>query len=197
MRGILQSLRTYTIRGALAVTPLVLTFLVLKILYQLLDSSIIGQLGQTLGFEIPGPWIGIFILLALLYLVGIITSNVIGRQFFHLIDRISERIPIVKVIYQVGKQLSSSLSPAQNQSFQKVILLEFSGILTPGFVTGVMKEQGTNEDIYKILVPTVPNPITGFVVFVKAAQIIDPKWSVEEGLKVVISGGIIGPERIK
>ncbi|MBL8013140.1 MAG: DUF502 domain-containing protein [Candidatus Omnitrophica bacterium] len=199
MKKVFQSIRTYTLRGALAVTPLVLTFLVLKILYEMLDRSIIGQLGPILGFEVPGPWIGIVVLVVLLYFVGIITSNVIGRQLFHVIDHISIKIPIVKTVYQVGKQLSSSLSPSEKQSFQKVVLLEFfhAGVWTVGFITGVMKERETEEEIYKVLVPTVPNPLSGYIVFVKASQFIDPKWSVEEGIKVVLSGGIIGPERIR
>ncbi len=186
-------------RGALAVTPLILTFLVLRFFYRVLDHSIIGQIDTVYGFKIPGPWVGVIVFIGVLYMIGIIASNVIGRQVFHLIDKISERIPIVKAIYQVGKQLSSSLSPTDKQSFQKVVLLEYfhSGILNIGFVTGVMKDQSTGEEIYKILIPTVPNPITGFIVFAKASQITDPKWSVEDGLKMVISGGIIGPERIR
>ena len=199
MKSVLNSLRTYTVRGALAVTPLVLTFLILRFLYRVLDHSIIGQFDHIFGYTVPGPWIGIVVFIGLLYMVGIITSNVIGRQIFNLIDNISDRIPIVKVIYQVGKQISSSLSPSDKQNFQKVVLLEYfhAGILNIGFVTGVMKDQKTGEDVYKVLIPTVPNPITGFVVFAKASQITDPKWSVEDGIKIVMSGGIIGPERIK
>jgi uncharacterized membrane protein len=80
-----------------------------------------------------------------------------------------------------------------------VVLLEYFhvGILNIGFVTGAMKDRETGEEIYKVLIPTVPNPITGFIVFAKASQIIDPKWSVEDGLKIIMSGGIIGPDRMK
>ena len=199
MKTVLNSLRTYTVRGALAVTPLVLTFLVLRFLYRVLDHSIIGQYDHILGFTIPGPWVGILVFVGLLYVIGIIASNVIGRQIFNLIDNISDRIPIVKAIYQVGKQLSTSLAPSDRQAFQKVVLLEYfhSGILNIGFITGVIKDRQTGEDIYKVLIPTVPNPITGFIVFAKASQITDPRWTIEEGLKIVISGGIIGPEQIK
>ena len=199
MKSILNSLRTYTVRGALAVTPLVLTFLILRFLYRVLDHSIIGQFDHILGYTVPGPWVGILLFIGLLYVIGIIASNVIGRQIFNLIDNISDRIPIVKAIYQVGKQLSSSLSPSEKQNFQKVVLLEYFnvGILNIGFVTGVMKDQQTGEDVYKVLIPTVPNPITGFIVFAKASKITDPKWSVEDGIKIVMSGGIIGPERVK
>lgn len=199
MKTVFNSLRTYTVRGALAVTPLILTFLVLRFFYRVLDHSVIGQVDTILGVKIPGPWVGVAVFVGLLYVIGIIASNVIGRQFFNLIDMISEHIPIVKVIYQVGKQLSSSLTPSERQTFQKVVLLEYFhvGIWNIGFVTGAMKDQQTGEEIYKVLIPTVPNPITGFIVFTKASQIIDPKWSVEDGLKIVMSGGIIGPDRVK
>ena len=199
MKSVFNSLRTYTVRGALAVTPLILTFLVLRFLYRVLDHSIIGQIDTVWGVKVPGPWVGVVVFVGLLYVIGIIASNVIGRQFFGLIDNISERIPIVKVIYQVGKQFSTSLTPSDRQSFQRVVLLEYFqvGIWNIGFVTGTMKNRETGEEIYKVLIPTVPNPITGFIVFAKASQIIDPKWSVEDGLKIVMSGGIIGPQQVK
>jgi|CXWL01.1.fsa_nt_gi uncharacterized membrane protein len=199
MKAVFNSLRTYTVRGALAVTPLILTFLVLRFLYRVLDYSIIGQIDTILGVKIPGPWVGVVVFIGLLYVIGIIASNVIGRQFFGLVENISERIPIVKAIYQVGKQLSSTLALSERQAIQKVVLLEYFhvGVLNIGFVTGVMKDQQTGEEIYKVLIPTVPNPLSGFIVFAKSSQIVDPKWSVEDGLKIVISGGIIGPDRLK
>ncbi len=199
MKAILKSMRVYILRGMLAVTPLGLTFLILRFLYRVVDQSIIGQVNSVFGVEVPGPWVGIVVFLALLYVIGIIASNVIGRQIFNLIDNISERIPVVKAIYQIGKQLSASLSPSGNQAFQKVVLVDYfhPGIFNLGFVTGKMIDQQTGEELLKVLIPTVPNPATGFIVFIKPSQTIDPKWSVEEGLKLVISGGIIGPVQVK
>lgn len=198
MKAIFHSLKTYTLRGALALTPLILTYLVLRFFYSVLDHSIIGKFDQFLGFTIPGPWLGILVFIGVLYVIGIIVSNVIGRQIFHMIDHVSVQIPIVKAIYQVGKQLSSSLAPSERQAFQKVVLLEYfsSGVWNIGFVTGVMTLEKTGEEMYKVLIPTVPNPFSGFIVFVKTSQVVDPKWSVEEGLKIVVSGGIIGAEKL-
>ncbi len=194
----LSSTWTYIIRGMLAVTPLVLTFLILRFLYIIIDRSIIGQIDDVFGTHVPGPWLGILVFLFVLWAIGIITSNMIGRQIFNVIEAISERIPIVKVIYQVGKQISSSLSPSGRQAFQRVVLLEYfhEGILNIGFVTGVMNDAETGEEILKVLIPKAPNPTAGFVVFVKASKVVDPKWTVEEGLKVVISGGIISPKEV-
>ena len=199
MKAILNSLRVYIFRGMLAVTPLGLTFLILRFLYRVIDHSVIGQFDHAFGMTIPGPWVGIVVFLALLYAIGIIASNVIGRQVFNLIDNITERIPVVKAIYQIGKQLSATLSPSGSQAFQRVVFVDYfhPGIFNIGFVTGSMTDRQTGEEILKVLIPTVPNPATGFVVFVKPAQTIDPKWSVEEGLKIVISGGIIGPNQVK
>ncbi len=198
-KAIFHSMRTYIIRGALAVAPLVLTFLLLHFLYRIIDHSVIGQFDEIFGVTVPGPWLGIFVFLSLLYAIGVITSNVIGRQIFNLIENISERIPIVKVIYQVGKQISTSFSPSDKQAFQRVVLLEYFhvGVLNIGFVTGSMADRQTGEEILRVLIPKAPNPTAGFVVLVPASKVIDPKWSVEEGLKLVISGGIIGPQQVK
>lgn len=199
MKSIFNSLRTYTLRGALALTPLILTYLVLRFFYSVLDHSLIGRFDQFLGYTIPGPWLGILVFIGVLYVIGIIVSNVIGRQIFNMIDHVSVQIPIVKAIYQVGKQLSSSLAPSERQAFQKVVLLEYFhvGVLNIGFVTGDLTDERSGDKMYKILIPTAPNPLSGFIVFMKTSQVIDPKWSVEDGLKIVISGGIIGPEKIK
>lgn len=199
MKAILNSMRIYIFRGMLAVTPLGLTFLILRFIYRVIDHSIIGQFDNVFGVTIPGPWIGITVFLMFLYAIGIIASNVIGRQIFNLIDNITERIPVVKAIYNIGKQLSASLSPSGSQAFQRVVLVDYfhPGIYNLGFVTGKVTDQQTGEEILKVLIPTVPNPATGFIVFIKPSQTVDPKWTVEEGLKLVISGGIIGPVQVK
>ena len=198
MKGILKHIRTYTFRGLLAIVPLALSFLSVKILYTAIDKRAMLVAEKLLGFTFPG--LGILLVLASLYLLGLIASNVAGRQFFVIIEGIANRIPLVKTTYQVGRQLASRLSLPETKLFKRVVLVEYlkPGIWTIGFVTGkVIDKTHNGETLLKVFVPTPPNPTSGTMVVVRESETRNPGWSVEESLKSVISGGIIGPTEIK
>lgn len=196
MKDFLAHARVYILRGLLAIIPLSITVLVLQFLYVFIDQKILRLFDDIIRIKIPG--LGILILLTILYAIGMITTNVIGRQLFHLFERIFERIPLVKTTYHIGKQLSMTFSLPEKQLFKRVVRVEFkSGLSTLGFVTGTIKDKRHhNEEVLKVFIPTVPNPTTGFVVLVKASEAVDSGWSVDEALKVIVSGGILGPEQI-
>jgi len=197
MKGILKHLRSYVFRGLLAVIPLALTAFAIKILYSAIDKRVTGLVAEVIGFSFPG--LGVLLLLAILYLLGLIVSNVMGRQIFGLLNRIANRIPLVKTTYNVGRQISSSLSLPEKQVFRRAVLVEYlkPGIWTIGFVTGtIIDKENDNEVLLKVFVPTPPNPISGTMVVVKESQTRDPGWSIDEALKAVISGGVIGPTEI-
>ena len=101
MKAIIRHIKTYILRGILVSIPFALTFFVIRLLYVTIDRRIMGILNQFIGFKIPG--LGILILLALLYILGIVGSNVVGRYFLGLVERIAKRIPIINTTYQVGK----------------------------------------------------------------------------------------------
>lgn len=199
MKQFFSHVRTYIFRGLLAIIPLVLSIIAIRLLYFLIDKRVMGFLEQFIHVrQIPG--LGILLVLICLYLIGLVVSNVVGKQIFHLISSISERIPVIKAIYQVGKQLSESLSATEDkQAFKKALLVDClpGGGWTLVFVTGSVKDENTGEDLLKVFVPTVPNPTTGFIFFVKPSQTMDPGWSVEEALKMIVSAGIIAPPQIK
>ena len=199
MKHFFSHARTYIFRGLLAIIPLVLSIIAIRLLYFLIDKRVMGFLEQFIHVrQIPG--LGILLVLVCLYLIGLIVSNVVGKQIFHFISSISERIPVIKAIYQVGKQLSESLSVTEDkQAFKKAVLVNCTpgGVWTLAFVTGTVKDQNTGEDLLKIFVPTVPNPTTGFIFFAKPSQTMDPGWSVEEALKMILSAGIIAPAQVK
>lgn len=197
MKKILKHLRIYIFRGLLASIPIGLSFLVLKFFYVALDQKVIGLIDEFIGFRIPG--LGILLVLATLYLIGYLASNVIGRRFFNLFERILNRIPIIKTTYQIGKQISVALSLPEKQVFKRAVLVEYfrPGVLTIGFVTGTLLDKADNEKLLKVFIPTVPNPTSGILVIIKESQVIEPGWSVEQAMKIVISGGIIGPEEIR
>ena len=198
MKSIFKHLKSYIFRGLLAVIPLALTSFAVKILYTTIDKRITGLIEEIIGFSFPG--LGVLLLVAVLYLLGLIVSNVLGRQIFGLLDRIANRIPLVKTTYNVGRQLSSSFSLPEKQVFRRAVLVEYltPGIWTIGFVTGTIVDKGTDEEVLlKVFIPTPPNPISGTMVVVRESQTRDPGWSIDEALKAVISGGVIGPTEIR
>ena len=144
------------------------------LLYDLIDKQVMRFLSQYIDIrQIPG--LGILLLLISLYFIGLIFSNVVGRQIFRFIDNVTERIPIIKFIYGVGKQISDTLSitDPQKQAFKKAVLVNtFNGNgWMLGFVTGSIKDQN-GEELFKVFVPSSPHPLTGIVFIVKPSQSI-------------------------
>jgi len=196
MKRLFKHTRMYIFRGLLAIIPLGLSIIVIRVIYVMIDRRIIDALAKIIGYRIPG--LGIILVLVLLYFLGLIASNVLGKRLFHIFENIFQRIPIIKTTYQVGKQISTTLSLPEKQVFQKAVLVDFfkPGNKVIGFVTGTVVDGKTQETLLKVFIPTVPNPTSGFLVIMKESETVDPGWSVDEAIRAVISGGIIGPETI-
>lgn len=197
MKNIFNHLKLYVFRGLLALIPVGLTIFTIRIIYVFIDKRVMGIFDQYIGYRIPG--LGLLVFIFVLYLTGMIASNVFGKRLFSMLEYITSRIPLVKTTYQVGKQLSNTLSLPEKQIFKKVVLVDYFKPETwvIGFVTGEVKHEDKRETLLKVFIPTVPNPTSGFLVIMKESQAINPDWSVEEAMKLVISGGIIGPDLIK
>ena len=189
--------KMYVIRGLVALIPLALTVIAVRFIYVFIDKRVIELLDQYVGVRVPG--LGVVFLLVFLYFVGLIASNVLGKRVFGLIESITNRIPLIKTTYQVGKQLSNTFSLPEKQVFQKVILIDYfkAGTMVIGFVTGSIVDKRTKEKFLKVFLPTPPNPTSGIVVIIHEKDAKDPGWTVDEALKTVISGGIIGPHEIE
>jgi len=198
MRQFLRHLKVHIFRGILAVIPLALSIFVIRLLYIGIDKRVTSWIDRFFGFSIPG--LGILLVGVTLYIVGLITSRMIGKQIFNWIERITSRIPLIRTTYQIGKQLSDTLSLPEKHVFRRVVLVDYlkPGIWTIGFVTGtIIDQKNNNELLLKVFVPTPPNPTSGTMVVVKESETRDPGWTVEEAMRTVISGGIIGPNLIK
>ena len=198
MRSLINHLKRYIIRGLLAIIPLVLSYFALKILYNNIDQRAVKIIDQFIGFSFPG--LGILLVLISLYILGLLASNVIGRQAFGLLEKITNNIPLIKTTYKIGQQLGVTLSLPEKQVFKRAVLVEYlkPGMWTIGFVTGtIIDRKDEKEKLLKVFVPTPPNPISGTMVVVKESQTRDPGWSIDEALSAVLSGGIIGPDELR
>ena len=196
MQNIYRHTKSYIFKGLLALIPIGLTVFTINILYVFIDKQIMELIDQYTGFHIPG--LGLLIFIVLLYATGIIASNVIGRRMFGLLETVTGRIPLLKTAYQVGKQLSGTLSLPEKNIFKKTVLVDYfkPGAWVIGFVTGEIHDDRTGKNLLKIFIPTVPNPTSGFLVIIGKELVQEMSWSVEEAMKMVISGGIIGPTSI-
>ncbi|MFC1733324.1 DUF502 domain-containing protein [candidate division KSB1 bacterium] len=194
MRTIYSHLRLYIIRGLLAVIPLILTFYVLRFLYVNVDQQIVGLLDRFTGYSIPG--IGFLMVFTLLYVLGLMASNIIGRSLFGVVERITTKIPLVKTFYQAGKQIAGAFSIPDTSAFKRAVYVEYlsPGQWTLGFVTGVMKDKANGETVLRVYVPTPPIPTSGVIIIIRESQTRESGMGVEEAMKVIMSVGLIGPE---
>jgi uncharacterized membrane protein len=197
IKPIFNHFKKYVFRGLLAIIPPALCIFVLHLLYVGIDQRVTGVIERFFGASLPG--LGIILVFLILYLLGFIASNITGRKLFSLLEYIVRRIPLINTTYQVGKQLSTTLSLPEKQVFKRAVLVEYlkPGMWTVGFVTGtVFDKSQDNEVLLKVYIPTPPLPTSGTMVLVRQTQTRDPGWTIEEAMKVVISGGIIGPDYV-
>jgi len=186
-----QSIKTRIIAGLLAIVPIAVTFWILKFLFTFLDS-LASPFLKKVGIEIPG--LGIILTLLFIFVLGLIITNVLGKTLFNWGEKILAKLPIVNTIYNTIKQITSAFSGSTVKSFQQVIFIQYprEGLWTMCFVTN----QSTNENgdtFYHVFVPTTPNPTSGVFIVIPKKDAIHPDISVEDGLKAIISGGILDP----
>ena len=131
--------------------------------------------------------------------VGFLTAGLIGRYIIKLGERIIQRLPIIRSVYGALKQIFESVLASSSESFREVVLVEYPrrGIWAIAFITGITKEEVqniTDNEMLNIFLPTTPNPTSGFLLFVPKDELIQLNMTVEEGIKMVISGGIVTPK---
>lgn len=178
--------------GIFTIVPLALTGYILVFMFRFLDS-VSAPILNIIGFHIPG--LGILLTILSVYLLGVIIRNVLGRRLFGWGEKIVLAIPLVSTIYKTIKQFINAFSgTADGKNFQKVIFLQYPrvGVWTLAFVTGESVDANSVE-YYHIFVPTTPNPTSGFFIIIPKRETMLTEMTVEEGIKMVISGGLIAP----
>ncbi|ADC71028.1 protein of unknown function DUF502 [Thioalkalivibrio sp. K90mix] len=197
----LVSLRRYLIAGLLVWLPLIVTGFIIKLLVDLLDFTILllppaWRPEAVLGFSIPGA--GIVIAIVVVFVTGVIVANIVGRKLVSLGESIVHRIPLVSSIYGAVKKLTETVLADGGQAFRKVVLIEYPrrGLWSVGFLTGTGAgevQDRTERDVITVFVPTTPNPTSGFVLLVPREEAIELDMTVEDGLKFVMSMGVVTP----
>tara|TARA_Y100001960_G_scaffold313404_1_gene376310 strand:+ start:34 stop:639 length:606 start_codon:yes stop_codon:yes gene_type:complete len=186
-----QQIKRHLIAGLLAIVPIALTFWILRFLFRFLDSFTAPIL-KNIGIEIPG--LGIILTLLFVFLLGLFITNVLGKTIFNWGERILTKLPLVNTIYNAVKQITNAFSGKSMKNFKQVIFIQYprKGLWTMCFVTNQSKNE-SGDEFYHVFVPTTPNPTSGVFIVIPQKDAVHPDISVEEGLKSIISGGIIDP----
>jgi uncharacterized membrane protein len=208
LKNLQRRIRNVFITGLLITLPIALTYFILQFLFKNLDalSPVFTKILINMGAPIPEgyriPALGLVITLLIVLAVGWFTTNFFGKRLIALGEGIVEKIPFVRRIYKGSKQVVQSIAHADTRAFRKVVLIEFPrrGLLAIGFVTGESRgevQEKTREDVLNVFVPTMPNPTSGFLVFAPPEELTEIDMTIEEGVKYVVSGGIVTTAGLK
>ena len=197
MKKFFSYLKKYLLAGIVVVVPLAITIIVLKNIFLYLDELARPYLEPWIGFWPIG--MGLLITVLIILFIGLLTNNIIVKRLVGFGETVLLKIPVAKLIYSAVKQLLETFSTSDKQYFQKVVAVEYpsKNIWSIGFVNGESVLPGDIEKKINILILTSINPASGFFIMVPENKTIPLDISVEEGMKWVISGGIIKPEGFK
>ena len=186
-----QSFKRIILTGLIAMVPFAATLWILQLIFSFLEGLTAPTL-RRFGVEIPG--MGLILTLVMIFILGLFITNVVGRQLYNWGERILHNIPMVSTIYSTIKQITNAFSGARVNSFRQVIFIQYprEGLWTLSFVTNESKND-SGEEYYHVFVPTTPNPTSGIFTIVPKKEAIHTNLSIEEGLKAIISGGILDP----
>lgn len=188
-------LRQWFFAGLLIWVPLAATLLVIRFLIGLLDTSLL-LLPPSLRPDFPG--IGVFLSVGLVLGTGAIAANYLGGRALHWAEEMLFRIPLVRTLYGGVKKLAETLFSRDSTAFKRVVLIEWPrpGLWTVGFQTGAplkVVREATGRELIPVFVPTTPNPTGGFIMQVPVAELKFLDVSVEEGMRYIISLGVVAP----
>lgn len=200
--GLMARLRAYFFAGILVTAPIFITFYLAWLFISFVDQTVTALVPARfhpetyLPFGIPG--LGVVVLAVTLILIGWFTAGVVGRMLVRVQDRTLARMPVVRNVYTALKQILETVLAHKSSAFREVVLLEYPrrGMWAIGFITGATQgevQNLTEDETVNIFLPTTPNPTSGFLLFVPRSDLVVLDMTVEEGIKMVVSGGIVTP----
>lgn len=195
MENIIRHLKSKFITGLFVVVPVGITLFILKFLFNFADGILGSYLDSIFStfvvhreYHVPG--LGMLTGAVVIYLSGILATNVMGTRILKWWDDLLSRIPLVKSIYNSSKQLTQVFKEGKT-SYRRAVFVEWPrvGVRAVGFVTGEVERAG--ERLVVVYVPTMPNPTSGFALFFPESEVYDSGMTVEEAVKFVVSGGAV------
>lgn len=197
-----SKLRAYFLAGILITAPVSITMYLAWVIVSFIDNRVTAFIPAQynpetyLPFALPG--LGVVIVLVGLTLIGAFTAGFFGRLIMRTYEGLLNRMPVIRSVYGAIKQIVETVLAQQSAAFREAVLIEYPrrGLWAIAFITGQTEgevQNLTDEDMVNIFLPTTPNPTSGFLLFVARRDIVSLSMSVEEAIKMVISGGIVTP----
>jgi len=199
-----KHLRNYFISGLLFWVPLALTVIVIKFFLELINNLVpkkyLPEAIFNLDTTIPGS--GIILILIVILITGVLVTNILGRKLVALWEKVLNKIPGFRNVYNVLKKVSDTVFNTSTESFRKAFLIQYpsKGIWVIAFQSGDYRGEAESiigEEIMNLFVPTTPNPTSGFFVMMAKKDAFELDMSVEEAFKLVISAGVVTPDSLK
>jgi uncharacterized membrane protein len=204
-------LQRYFLTGLLTLLPIWLVWVVFKFVFAALSglsqpliapivARVVAREPAMFGW-LSGAWIqtalALFVTVFFIVAVGALARRVVGQKLLRWFEAVIARIPLAKTVYGSARQLLDLLQ-TNRDGVQRVVLIDFphSEMKSVGFVTRVLKDELTGEDLAAVYVPTTPNPTSGYLEVVPMAKLIFTDWSMDQAMTFIISGGAVSPERI-
>jgi len=196
MKVVGKHLKGTFLAGIFIVIPFGITIFILKFLFNFADGILGTHLDNLLAFfgwgegHIPG--IGMITGALVVYLTGLVATNVLGKRLLKLGDDLLTRIPLVKSIYTSSKQLTKVFQEG-GSSYRRAVFVEWPrpGVRAVGFVTADVVRDG--EHYVVVYIPTMPNPTSGFALWFRECDVFESGMTVEDAVKFVVSGGVVIP----
>lgn len=189
-------IRARFITGVLVALPLVVTIFFARFMFNLLDRWSYPVSSYLFGRPVYGVGAGLAVIL--IFMLGVLAHNVLGRRLLLLGDKLLGKVPVLRAVYTGTREVTRAFSGNRTKNFRRVVLVPFpiDGAYVMGFQTGEM-EIDTPEGRRKmvsVFFPTTPNPTTGFYLVYPAEKVIFSGLAVEEAVRIVISAGLVAPD---
>lgn len=195
-------MKKYFITGLLVLVPTLITMWVLSTLIDTLDQSVLllpeaWRPKNFFGHEVPG--FGALLTLVIIFVTGLVATNIFGQRLVSWWDALFSRVPVVKSIYSSVKQVSDTVFSDKSNAFRQAVLVQYprEGSWTIAFVTGEPSDEVSSHlsgEYVSIYVPTTPNPTGGYFLMLPKAEVIALDMSVDQALKYIISMGVAAPK---
>jgi uncharacterized membrane protein len=195
-----QKIRANFFYGLMIILPVFATFWLVVFLIDLIS----GPLASLFGKHVPG-YVSFWITVGFILILGVTTKHYVGEKIVSFLEGLLGKIPIVSVIYKSSKLIVGAFSTSKDKSLMKVVLVEYprKGVRAIGFITkrdavGLMGKDGIDygKGQVSVFLPTTPNPTSGYFIYVPKEDIVELEMSVEESIRVLMSAGVVGPEKI-